>query len=148
MKTIARNKKAFREIHVEEKIEAGIALTGTEIKSVRAGKVTLDQAYVQVKRGEVWLISANIAEYAQGSYNNHSPSRKRKLLLHKREIRKLQTKIDERGFTILPISLYLTDKGLAKVQIGVGRGKKLHDKRQDIKNRDIKREIDRQMKER
>ena len=94
------------------------------------------------------MISANIAEYAQGSYNNHSPSRKRKLLLHKREIRKLQTKIDERGFTILPISLYLTDKGLAKVQIGVGRGKKLHDKRQDIKNRDIKREIDRQMKER
>ncbi len=148
MKTIARNKKAFREIHVDDKLEVGMVLTGTEIKSIRAGKVTIDQAHVQLKKGEMWLIGANIAEYSQGSYNNHAPDRPRKLLLHRREIRKLKAKVDQRGFTILPISLYLNDRGFAKMQIGVGRGKQLHDKRLDLKKRDIKREIDRQMKDR
>ncbi|MCA8962696.1 MAG: SsrA-binding protein SmpB [Planctomycetes bacterium] len=146
VKVVAKNKKAFREIDVEERFEAGIALTGTEIKSIRAGRVTIDQAHVQVRRGEVFLIGANVAEYAQGSWNNHLPMRARKLLLHKREIQKLQARIELRGFTILPLSLYLTPRGFAKLEIGIGRGKKLHDKREDLKKREVSREIDRQMK--
>lgn len=148
MKTIVDNKKAFREVDVTEKFEAGLVLTGTEIKSIRAGQVVIGQSFIRLQRGEGWLINCNISEYTEGSWNNHTPTRKRKLLLHKREIKRLQGRVEEKGFTVVPLRLYLNERGLAKLQIGLGRGKKIHDKRRDLKTRDMNREIQRAMRNR
>ncbi len=146
MKVIVQNKKARREYEILERLEAGIALRGTEVKSVRAGNVQLADSYVSIVEGEAYLVKLNIAEYAQGSWTNHSPTRRRKLLLHRREIRRLRSKIDERGLTVVPLKIYLTAKGLVKVELGLARGKKLHDKRSDMKRRDAERSIQRALR--
>lgn len=146
-KLVADNRKAWRELDVLEKFECGIVLQGTEIKSIRTGQVQLGQAYVRVDGDEVFLVGASISEYEKGSWTNHSPTRRRKLLLHKREIHKIRSRIEEKGLTVLPLKLYITKRGWAKLQIGLGRGKKLHDKRQDAKKRDTDREIRRAIKE-
>lgn len=146
MKTVVRNKKATREYQIQEKLEAGIVLQGTEVKSVRAGAVQIGDAYVRIYDDEAYLVKANIAEYAQGSWTNHKPDRKRKLLLHKREIRRMRAKIDEKGLTLIPLSLYLNDRGLIKLEVGLGRGKKYHDRREDLKKRDADRDIRRAMR--
>ena len=146
MKVIAQNKKSTREFHVLEKFEAGIVLVGTEVKSIRAGKVQLGDAFVQIQDETPWLVRAHIAEYAQGTWTNHMVTRKRKLLLHKREIRRLRGKVDEKGLTLIPLKMYLNDRGLVKVEIALGRGKRSHDKREDIKKRDAARDIQRAMR--
>ena len=146
MKVIVKNKKAYREYDFLEKLEAGIALRGTEVKSVRAGQIQLVDAYVQLTDGEAFLAKVNIAHYSHGSWTNHDPTRRRKLLLHRREIRRLRGKVDERGLTVIPIQVYLNDRGLVKVEIGLGRGKKLHDRRSDMKKRDAERDINRALK--
>ncbi len=146
MKVVVKNKKAYREYQILEKFEAGIQLQGTEVKSIRAGKIQLVDAYVQIADGEAFLSKANIALYSHGSWTNHNPTRRRKLLLHRREIRRLRAKIDERGLTVVPLLVYLNERGLVKVEIGLGRGKKLHDRRSDMKKRDADRAIRRAMK--
>ena len=128
-KLIASNKKARYEYAIEDTFEAGMMLTGTEVKSLRAGRASLIDGYAAIKDGEVWLHGVHIAEYTEGTWNNHEPRRPRKLLLHGHEIDKLIQKTKEKGFTIVPLSLYFKD-GKAKVEIGVARGKKIHDKRQ------------------
>ena len=139
-KLIAENRKARHEYQLLERYEAGLVLTGTEVKSLRAGGATLQRAYADVRDGEVWLVGAHIAEYGQGNIQNHDPDRERKLLLHRKEIASLLGKVRERGLTLVPTKLYFKD-GKVKVEIAVGRGKELHDKRRDI----AKREADRQM---
>ena len=143
-----RNKRAFHEYHVLEKVEAGIALQGTEVKSIRDGKITLGESYVRVDGDEVFLVNCHIPEYKPGSWTNHDPTRKRKLLLHKREIAKLRVRVEEKGLTIVPLRLYFNARGYAKVEVGVCRGKQLHDKRQAMKARDAKRDMERQMSDR
>jgi SsrA-binding protein len=141
-KIIATNRKAQHDFFLEDRFEAGIALRGSEIKSVRAGQVSLRQAYVTVERGEVWLVGAHIAPYDPASNMNHEPTRTRKLLLNRKEIQKLETKIMERGYTVVPTRMYLTH-GLAKVEIALAKGKRQWDKRREIAKRDAQREIDR-----
>ena len=148
MKLIAQNKRARRELEILERLEAGIVLVGTEVKSVRAGKVQLVDAHVVIKNREAWLLKMNIAEYEKGSWTNHEPTRKRKLLLHRQEIRRLKSKIDERGLTLVPLRVYLNARGKVKVEVGLGRGKKFHDRREDIKKRDAERAIRREMRAR
>ena len=123
-----------------------MVLTGTEVKSLRMGRASFNDAYCLVNKGEVWLKSLHIAEYSHGSDNNHDPVRDRKLLLQKREIGKLQSKMKEKGYTIVPLRIFFNDKNLAKIEIGLARGKKLHDKRETIKQRDTEREIKRYLK--
>ncbi len=146
VKTIANNKKARHEYYIEDTYEAGLVLTGTEIKSVRAGKVSLKESYAKVEKGEVIIYSMNISPYQQGSIYNVDPMRPRKLLLNRREIRKLDQELSRDGLTLIPLSLYLNDKGLAKLSLGVARGKKLYDKRQSIAERDAGRRMDRAVK--
>jgi len=138
-KLIAQNKKARHDYHIDETYEAGLALVGTEVKSLRAGRASLVDAYGRIKDGEVWLEGAHIPEYDQGSWTNHEPRRSRKLLLHRAEIAKLIGKTKESGLTLVPLSLYFKD-GKAKVEIALARGKKLHDKRETEKKRDWSRE--------
>ena len=138
-KLIASNKKARYEYAIEDTFEAGMMLTGTEVKSLRAGRASLIDGYAAIKDGEVWLHGVHIAEYTEGTWNNHEPRRPRKLLLHGHEIDKLIQKTKEKGFTIVPLSLYFKD-GKAKVEIGVARGKKIHDKRQAWAERQATRE--------
>jgi len=145
IKTVATNRKAYHNYHIEDSIEAGIALTGTEIKSIRAGRVSLGDAYVKPERGELWLLNAHIARYEAGSYLSHVPTRPRKLLLHRKQIDSLSSKVLERGFTLLPLKLYIKDS-IAKVEVALARGKKLHDKREAIARRETKREIERAIK--
>jgi SsrA-binding protein len=146
-KTIATNRKAYHNYHILDKFEAGIVLTGTEIKSIRAGRVNLGQAFVKPEGGEIWLINAHIARYEAGSYMSHEPTRTRKLLLNRREIRNLISKTSEKGSTLVPLSLYL--KGhIAKVEIALAKGKKQYDKRETIQQRDAEREMDRTIKSR
>ncbi len=142
IRLVKKNKKAFHDFEILERFEAGIVLLGTEVKSLRDGLVNLDEAYGRIQGGELWLVGAHISEYARRGYAGHEPKRKRKLLLHKREIRKLETKVKERGFTLVPLALYFK-KGLAKVEMGLCRGKKLFDKREDMKKKDAAREIKR-----
>ncbi|HBK59675.1 MAG TPA: SsrA-binding protein [Firmicutes bacterium] len=144
-KLVASNRKARHEYFIEETYEAGIALTGTEIQSVRQGRVSLGDAYAEVRNGEVFLVNSHIAEYDYGNRLNHNPRRPRKLLLHKVEIRRLDSRVRERGYTIVPLRMYLR-QGLAKVEIGLARGKKMWDKREDIAKRDAQREIERTSK--
>jgi len=144
-KTVALNRRARYEYHVEETLEAGLVLTGTEIKSIRAGRANLAEAYARVERGEAWLIGAHIAPYEQASRFNHEPTRTRKLLLHRNQIAELVGKTQTRGYTLVPLRLYLKD-GLAKVEIGLARGRKAHDKRRVIAERDARRELERETK--
>jgi SsrA-binding protein len=146
-KLVAQNKKARHDYTLHDVFEAGIVLTGTEVKSLRAGRASLQEAYVTVDDGEVWLRGANIPEYAFGTWTNHAPRRVRKLLLHKREIAKLFRETQEKGKTIVPLSLYFAD-GYAKVQIAVATGKREYDKRQTIAERDANRDIQREFRAR
>jgi SsrA-binding protein len=141
-----KNKKAKFEYEFLEKFTAGIVLTGTEIKSIRAGKASIVEGYCFVNNGELFIKNMYIAEYEQGSYNNHEPRRTRKLLLNRNEIDKLVKKKKDVGLTIIPISLFINGKGYAKLDIALAKGKKLHDKRHDLKAKDAKRSIDRAMK--
>jgi SsrA-binding protein len=141
-KTVARNRRARHEFDLIETVEAGIVLTGTEVKSLRNGKASLEESYAGVDRGEVWLYGCDIPEYLQANRMNHKPKRPRKLLLHKREIDKLVAKASERGLTLVPLKIYFKD-GIAKVEICVARGRKLFDKREALKSRDAKRDMDR-----
>ncbi len=145
-KTITLNRKAYYDYNIEESIEAGIALTGTEIKSIRAGKVNLSHSYAKPERGELWLLNAHIAHYEGGNRYNHEPACPRRLLLHRIEINRLVGKVAEKGFTLVPLRLYLKN-GIAKVELGLARGKKLYDKRQSIARRESEREIGRTLKE-
>jgi SsrA-binding protein len=140
-KTIALNRRAWHEFTIDDTFEAGIVLTGTEIKSIRAGTVNLADAYARVERDEAWLIGAHIAPWAQGNRSNHEPKRMRKLLLHRSEIDELMGRAKAKGQTIVPLRLYLTDKGRAKVELGLARGKQLHDRRRDIAERDARRDV-------
>ncbi len=141
-KLVAQNRKARHDYTIEDVFEAGLVLQGTEVKSLRAGHATLVDGYADVKNGEVWLHGVHIPQYTQGTWTNHEPRRKRKLLLHQREIAKLVGKTKEGGFTLVPLSLYFKD-GYAKVEIALARGRKAYDKRQAIAERDAKRESDR-----
>ena len=142
-KTIATNRKARHDYFIDETYEAGIVLTGTEIKSARAGRVNLRDSYVQVRNGELWLIDTHIAPYKQAGRGSHEPKRPRKLLMHRREINRLQGKMQEKGYTIVPLRLYLKHNKWAKVEIALARGKKFYDKRQTIRKRDAQREMER-----
>lgn len=144
-KTVAQNRRARHEYSVEDSFEAGIVLTGTEIKSVRAGKVSLAEAYARVENGEAWLIGANISPWETGNRYNHEPKRPRKLLLHRDQILALLTKTKAKGLTLVPLKMYITERGRAKLEIGLGRGKQLHDRRRDIAERDSRREVERAM---
>ena len=146
IKVIAENRKARFNYAIEDTIEAGIALTGTEVKSARSGKSTIAESYADSKDGELWLINANIPEYLQASRFNHAPKRPRKLLLHKRQIRKLAAAVERDGMTIVPLRLFFNEKGRAKIDIALGRGKKLHDKRETEKKRSWDRERGRLMR--
>ncbi|HRG83163.1 MAG TPA: SsrA-binding protein SmpB [Chitinophagaceae bacterium] len=141
-----RNRSAFHEYFIDNRYEAGMVLLGTEIKSLRAGKASFNDSYCLVHQGEVWLKSFHIAEYSHGTVNNHDPLRDRKLLLQKREIRKIETKLKEKGYTLIPLRIFFNDKNLAKLEIGLARGKKLYDKRETIKNRDVERDMKRYIK--
>ncbi len=145
--TVAVNRRARYEYAIEETLEAGIVLTGTEIKSIRAGRANLAEAYARVEHGEAWLIGAHIAPYEQGNRNNHPPTRVRKLLLHRDQIAELAGKSQAKGLTLVPLKLYIRD-GMAKLELGVARGKKAHDKRRIIAERDARRELERTVKER
>ncbi len=147
-KIIANNKKARHEYFVEETYEAGIALKGTEVKSIRLGKANLKDGYAEVKDGEVILHNVHISPYEKGNIFNVEPTRPRKLLLHKKEIRKLIGYINQKGLTLIPLKLYINDRGLVKLQIGVCKGKKLHDKRDTIAKRDSDRRIQKELRQR
>ena len=144
IKLIARNRKARHEYHILETLEAGLVLTGTEVKSLRNGKAALGDAYAMIDGSEAWLHHLHIGQYDQGNRNNHEPLRKRKLLLHKKELRRLIGKIREKGLALIPLKLYFVD-GWAKVELGLARGKKSHDKRHDIAKRDAERDMQRAM---
>jgi SsrA-binding protein len=145
--TITLNRRARHEYTVEETLEAGIVLTGTEIKSIRAGRVNLSDAYARIEHGEAWLIGAHIAPYEQGNRYNHEPLRTRKLLLHRDQIGELTGRTQAKGQTLVPLRLYIRD-GRAKLELGLARGKKIHDKRRAIAERDRRRELERETKER
>jgi len=141
-----KNKRASHEYFLLDKYVAGIVLTGTEIKSIRAGKASITDAYCTFKGDELYVVGMHIAEYTYGTYNNHEPKRDRKLLLTARELKKLKNKTKEKGFTLIPTVLFINEKGLAKLEIALARGKHFYDKREDLKKKDIKREIDRHLK--
>jgi SsrA-binding protein len=143
--TIAVNRRARHDYAIEDTLEAGLVLTGTEIKSVRAHKVNIAEAYARVEKGEAWLIGAHIAEYAQGNRFNHAPTRTRKLLLHRDQIAELTGLQAAKGLTIVPLRLYIR-RGRAKLELGIARGKKTHDKRRTIAERDMRRELERESK--
>ncbi len=140
--TEIRNRQAYYEYFIDDKYDAGIVLTGTEVKSLRSRPCNvLTTAIVSINKGELWLKSLHIAEYSHGTSNNHDPLRERKLLLNKKELRKIEAKIKEKGVTVVPLKIYFSEKGLAKIEIGLGKGKKLYDKRETIKQRDTQREM-------
>jgi len=145
-KVVATNRKAFHEYFISDTFEAGLVLVGSEIKSIRAGRVSLQDGYVSFEQGEAWLANVHIAQYDPASRQNHDPKRRRKLLLHRREIDRLAGKVQEKGFTVIPTRLYLKD-GRAKVEIGLAKGKRLYDKREAIAKRDSQRQVDRALKE-
>ena len=141
-----KNRSAFHEYFFDNKYVAGIVLAGTEVKSLREGKASFNDSYCIIHKGEMWLKSLHIAEYSHGTVNNHDPVRDRKLLLQKREINKIEGKLKEKGYTLIPLRIFFNEKNLIKVEIGLGKGKKLHDKRETIKNRDVEREMKRFIK--
>jgi SsrA-binding protein len=140
LKIVADNRKARFNYEIGEVFEAGIALTGTEVKSLRQGRATIAESYADARAGEIWLINANIPEYLQASRFNHAPKRARKLLLHKRQISKLESAVDREGMTLVPLRMYFNEKGRAKIEIALARGKKLHDKRETERKRSWERE--------
>jgi SsrA-binding protein len=146
-KQVAQNKKAYHDFFIEETFEAGIVLQGTEIKSIRAGKVNLKDSYARIQNGEAWLYSMHVSPYEQGNRYNHDPLRPRKLLLHKREINKLLGETKEVGYALVPVKLYLKN-GFCKVLLGLAKGKKNYDKREDLKKKEAKREIERVFRDR
>lgn len=147
MKIVARNRRARHDFELLEKVEAGIVLTGTEVKSLRNGKASLEESYAEVERGEIWLLGCDIPEYLQANRMNHAPKRPRKLLLHRREIAKIETRTNEKGITLVPLSLYFK-KGIAKVELCLARGRKTFDKREAIKKQEAKRDMDRALRRR
>ena len=146
-KIVADNRKARFNYFIDETFEAGVSLTGTEVKSLRQGKATIAEAYADARDGEIWLINSNIPEYLQANRFNHTPKRPRKLLLHAREINKLAGAVEREGMTIVPLRLYFNEKGRAKIAIALGKGKKLHDKRDTLKKRSWERERGRLMRQ-
>lgn len=140
-----RNKRAYYEYFIENEYIAGMVLTGTEIKSLRAGKASFNDSFCHFHRGELFVQSLHISEYAFGTYTNHQPLQERKLLLNKRELKKLEDKIKEKGYTIVPLRIFINEKGLAKMAIGLGKGKKLYDKRETIKDRENSRDLKRHL---
>ena len=147
IKIVAENRKARFNYAIEDTIEAGIALTGTEVKSIRNGKTTIAESYADTKGGEIWLINANIPEYLQANRFNHSPKRPRKLLMHRRQINKLVGAVEREGMTLIPLKLYFNEKGRAKLELALARGKKLYDKRETQKKRSWERERGRLMRQ-
>ena len=145
IKTVATNRKAYHNYHIGDSIEAGIVLTGSEIKSIRIGRVSLGDAYVRPEAGELWLLNAHIARYEASSYLSHEPTRPRKLLLHRKEINNLTSKIQEKGLTLVPTRLYIKGR-IAKVEVALAKGKKLYDKRESITRRETEREMGRALK--
>lgn len=141
-----KNRSAYFEYFIDDKYTAGIVLAGTEVKSLREGKANFNDSYCIFNKGELFLRSFHISEYSHGTVNNHDPVRERKLLLNRRELKKLEAKLKEKGYTIVPLRLFFNDKNLIKLEIGLGKGKKLHDKRETIKQRDTDREIKRYIK--
>ena len=139
------NRKAYHDYLIEERFEAGIVLKGSEIKSIRAGKMSLQDAYAKPENGELWLFNSHIASYDAASYNTHQPTRPRKLLLHKKEVAMLTGRVKQRGLTLVPLKLYIKH-GIAKIELGVGKGKKIYDKRETIMRRETEREMDRALK--
>ncbi len=148
IKTVAENRRARYEFYIEDVVEAGIALAGTEVKGLRSGQASIAEAYAEVKDGQVWLVNATIPEYKQGNRFNHEPKRPRKLLLHERQIEKFHGLVTRQGMTLVPLSVYFNDRGRAKVELALAKGKQLHDKRETEKTRDWKREAARVMRER
>jgi SsrA-binding protein len=144
--TEIRNRSAYHEYFIEEKYDAGMVLLGTEVKSIREGKVSFADSFCVFFKSELWVRNLHIAEYRFGTTNNHLAVHDRKLLLNRKELRKLENKLKDKGYTIVPLRIFLSDKGLIKMEIGLGRGKKLYDKRETIKNRDTEREIKRYLK--
>ncbi len=144
-RTISQNRKAFHDYSISETLEAGLALHGSEIKSIRAGRVNLRDSYVAFREGEAWLIGTHIAGYNEASYLDHDPVRDRKLLLHRREIQRLRAQVEQRGYTVVPTRLYLKNNR-AKVEIGLAKGKHTYDKRESLRDRDTEREIEREIK--
>ena len=145
IKTVVTNRKARHNYHILDSVEAGIVLTGSEIKSIRAGRVSLGDAYVRPEDGELWLLNAHIARYDASSYMSHEPTRRRKLLLHRKQIDNLTSTVAEKGFTLVPLRLYIKDS-IAKLEVALARGKKLYDKRESIMRRETERAMDRAMK--
>ncbi len=148
VKTVAENRRARYDYFIEDTYEAGIALTGTEVKSLRFGEGSIAEAYAEVKDSQVWLVNANIPEFSHGNRFNHEPKRPRKLLLHEREINKLHGAVAREGMTLVPLSIYFNARGRAKVELALAKGKKTHDKRESIKERDWKREQSRLLRDR
>jgi len=146
-KIIARNRRARHDYHIEDVYEAGLVLTGTEVKSLRAGRASLAEGFGQIADGEVWLHNVHIPEYTQGTWTNHEPRRIRKLLMHRKEIDRLSRETAERGLTLIPLSLYFSD-GKAKVELALARGKRTYDKRHELARRDAAREVDRALRRR
>ncbi len=138
-----KNRQAFHEYFIDTRYEAGMVLLGTEVKSLREGKASFSDSYCLVHKGEVWIKSLHIAEYSHGTANNHEPLRDRKLLLQKREIRKIEAKLKEKGYTLVPLRIFFNEKNRVKIEIGLARGKKMYDKRESIKKRDVEREMKR-----
>ena len=141
-----KNRSAYFEYHIEDKYTAGMILTGTEVKSLRGGRASFNDSYCIFHRGELFIRSLHIAEYSHGTANNHDPMRERKLLLNKKELRKMESKLKEKGYTIVPLRIFFNEKNMAKLEIGLGKGKKLHDKRESIRQRDVEREMKRYIK--
>jgi len=146
MNSLAKNKKAFHDFEIIEKFEAGISLTGTEVKSIKDGRVNMRDSHVKIINHEAFIVGLHVSEYLQGNRENHDPTRSRKLLLHRKEIDKLESKIQEKGLTVVPLGIHLTKNNLIKVGIALGKGKKAHDKRQVLKERDLNREASRELK--
>ncbi len=146
-KSVAENRRARFDYHIEDKFEAGLALQGTEVKALRAGEATIAESYAEIRGGEVWLVNSNIPEYSHGNRLNHEPRRPRKLLLKSREINKLFGAVEKKGMTIVPLSVYFNKTGRAKVEIALAKGKQAHDKRASVKDRDWKRDKARLMRE-
>ena len=146
-KTVAQNRRARHEYSIEDSMEAGIVLTGTEIKSIRAGKINLADSFARIDKGEAWLVGAHIAPWEGGNRANHEPKRDRKLLLHRSQIDTLLGKTKAKGLTLVPLKLYITERGKAKLELGLGKGKQLYDRRREIAARDSRREVERELAE-
>jgi len=147
-KIVTDNRKATHKYEILEKIECGIVLHGSEVKSLRDGKLALAEAYAQIRDGELWLINADIGLFPQASYLNHQPTRSRKLLVSRKELEKLNSRTAEKGLSLVPLRVYFNPRGIAKLLLGIGRGKQTHDKRQDLKKQDTNREIEREIRKR